>query len=102
MRPFAGPAHDQYITGEIKGTTRRGTYMEDKMYAPFFDDQGEVLQVGEKYKRVEYARALERIAEKGVDDFYQGEIGQGIIRAVQEKGGLMTMDDINGDSLAGR
>lgn len=67
------------------------------MYAPFFDEQGEVLQVGEKYKRIEYARALERIAHEGVDDFYKGELGEGIIRAVQAKGGLMTMDDINSE-----
>lgn len=74
--------------------------MEDEMYAPFFDELGEVLQVGQKYKRVEYARTLEHLAQNGVDDFYQGEIGQGIIRAVQTKGGLMTIDDLHSECLS--
>ena len=86
----------KYVSKEIKGTSRKGTYMEDKMYSPFFDDQGELLAVGQIYYRKEYAGALRMISE-GVEAMYDGELGQGIVRAVQASGGLMTMDDLRGE-----
>lgn len=70
--------------------------MEDSGYSPFFDDQGEVLQVGQTYTRPAYARALELIASEGAEVCHDGEIGRGIVNAVQKAGGLMSMEDLKG------
>lgn len=92
-------ADGKYIKAEIKGSSRKGTYMDDPMYSPFFDPDGEVLSIGTRYQRKEYARALQLIADQGVDVLYNGEIGQGIVDAVQAAGGLMTLKDLQGEAL---
>jgi gamma-glutamyltranspeptidase/glutathione hydrolase len=88
-----------YITEQLEGkTNRKGSYMEGAGYSPFFDEAGEVIELGQKVKRTAYARALRLIAEQGAKVCYEGEIAEGIVRAVQADGGLMTMDDIKGES----
>lgn len=49
---------------------------------------------GELFRNPELAETLRLIARKGIEVFYQGEIAQKIIKAVQEKGGLMTLEDL--------
>lgn len=71
--------------------------MEDSGYDPFFDEQGEVVELGTVYKRSAYARTLESIANNGTDIFYEGEIAEGIVKAVQASGGLVTMDDLKSE-----
>lgn len=67
------------------------------MYAPLFAD-GQVLEVGARYRRPEYARTLRIIAENGTEAFYEGEIAEALIRVVRERGGLMTLDDLKSRS----
>jgi gamma-glutamyltranspeptidase/glutathione hydrolase len=73
-------------------------YESDPMYHPLFKD-GKILPLGEKYYRPEYARTLELIAEKGADAFYHGEVAEGTIKVVQERGGLLSMDDLKSESI---
>lgn len=67
------------------------------MYHALFKD-GKVLPIGDKYYRPEYARTLELIAKKGSDAFYEGEVAEGLVKAVRDKGGLMTLDDLKSES----
>ncbi len=46
-----------------------------------------------KYPKL--AETLTRIANNGRDEFYRGETAQQLISSLQEKGGLMTMQDLN-------
>jgi gamma-glutamyltranspeptidase/glutathione hydrolase len=64
-------------------------------YASFFDEKGEVIPLGSNFKRPDYARTLAMIAENPTA-FYEGEIAEGIVRAVQDQEGLMTLDDLKG------
>lgn len=66
------------------------------MYQTFFAVDGEVLPPDAVLKRTIYADTLEIIAEQGPDAFYQGEIAEGIVRAVQASGGLLTLRDLKG------
>lgn len=41
-------------------------------------------------------RTLELIAEQGAEGFYQGEVAQGLLRTMEERGGLLTAEDLAG------
>jgi gamma-glutamyltranspeptidase/glutathione hydrolase len=72
----------------------------DPMFAPLFKD-GHVLPLGERYYRPEFARTLELIARKGAKAFYEGEVAEGIVKAVRGWGGLMTLDDLKSERDCG-
>jgi gamma-glutamyltranspeptidase/glutathione hydrolase len=42
------------------------------------------------------AHTLEEIAKKGRDGFYQGEIGASICRSIQQAGGVLALEDLQG------
>lgn len=57
---------------------------------------GHIIPVGENYQRLEYARTLEIIADDPMA-LYEGEIGEAIAKAIQDRGGLMTKQDLIGE-----
>ncbi len=57
---------------------------------------GEPPAVGEILKRPGLAWTLERLAEHGADDFYNGEIARRIAEAVRQAGGFITLEDLAG------
>lgn len=58
-------------------------------------DGGRALKVGETLKNPDMARTLSRMAKRGVDDFYDGEIAAEIVGDVQRHGGLLSRDDLS-------
>ncbi|MEZ6241415.1 MAG: gamma-glutamyltransferase [Phycisphaerales bacterium] len=58
-----------------------------------FLKKGEV-KVGDRIRLPEQARALELLAREGADAFYKGEIGEAIVRAVGDAGGVMRHEDL--------
>jgi gamma-glutamyltranspeptidase/glutathione hydrolase len=61
-----------------------------KAYLP----NGRVPRVGEIVPQPGMARSLKMIAEGGADVLYRGALGEEIVKAVQEAGGWLTMDDL--------
>lgn len=57
---------------------------------------GHIIPEGENYQRLEYARTLEIIGEDPMA-LYEGEIGDAIAKAIQDRGGLMTKQDLVGE-----
>lgn len=55
---------------------------------------GRAPRAGERFRNPEFARSLQTIAKEGVDAFYQGEIGEQIVRCVQEASGVLTAVDL--------
>ena len=51
---------------------------------------------GMRLKRPGLARALGLIARRGPEALYGGEIGEAIVKAVDQAGGRMTLDDLRG------
>jgi len=47
-----------------------------------------------RLKNIKLAETLERIIENGASEFYTGSTGQKIISRIQEKGGIITMEDL--------
>lgn len=46
-------------------------------------------------KRIKYAETLRKIGQSGsVDIFYNGEMGQAVVKEIQGLGGIITMRDL--------
>ncbi|MFV3368689.1 gamma-glutamyltransferase [Pseudomonas sp. NY15435] len=60
-----------------------------------FGDYFGTLSPGETFKQPELAKTLERIADKGPDDFYKGETAKLLIAQMKQDGGLITADDLS-------
>ena len=62
--------------------------------ALYLNHSGQLHGVGEKLVHAEMARTLERIASKGAQDFYTGEIAGQIINDFAQNGAFITGDDL--------
>ncbi len=64
--------------------------------APYFYPDGEPLPTGFTRTNPEYANTLKRVATEGPSAFYEGEIAEGIVAAVNagDNGGNMTLEDL--------
>lgn len=61
--------------------------------AIFFKPDGSPFEPGNQLKQPELAHSLSLIAKHGSYGFYQGETAQKISRAVQEAGGVLSVED---------
>ncbi|HCH26534.1 MULTISPECIES: gamma-glutamyltransferase [Psychrobacter] len=60
----------------------------------FFKPDGSAYQPGERLYQPELARSLKLIATQGADGFYKGETARSIVKAVNEAGGSMSLQDL--------
>ncbi|MBP2281031.1 gamma-glutamyltranspeptidase/glutathione hydrolase [Psychrobacter sp. PL19] len=60
----------------------------------FFKSDGSAYQPGERLKQPELAQSLKLIAAQGKDGFYKGETARKIVKAVNEAGGSMSLQDL--------
>jgi len=63
---------------------------EDSVYL----NDGLPRDPGEHFRNPDLARTLRLIAARGVEEFYRGEIARKIVAAVQEKKGIMSLEDL--------
>jgi gamma-glutamyltranspeptidase/glutathione hydrolase/leukotriene-C4 hydrolase len=54
----------------------------------------ELYSAGDIMKRPKLAQTLEIIATQGVDAFYQGELTDKIVKEIQDRGGIITKQDL--------
>jgi len=62
--------------------------------SPYLFD-GFPYEPGDTFQNQDLAKTLRRIASHGWQDFYNGGIAQRIVEAVQNKGGLITKEDLS-------
>jgi gamma-glutamyltranspeptidase / glutathione hydrolase len=62
--------------------------------ARFLDATGAPLPAGATLRQPELAATLRRLARAGARDFYDGEVGYAVWRAVRDAGGLLRADDL--------
>ncbi|KAL6456220.1 hypothetical protein MHYP_G00347620 [Metynnis hypsauchen] len=60
----------------------------------FRDAKGNMLKEGDKVKYEKLADTLEKIAERGAEEFYTGETARDLISDIQEAGGSLTLEDL--------
>lgn len=51
-------------------------------------------QAGENFKNPHLARTFRLLAEEGKKGFYQGRIAESIVQAVQDRGGFLSLEDL--------
>lgn len=61
----------------------------------YLHTDGTVYQIGERLIQTDYAKTLERVAENGPDEFYEGETAHKIAEDFEKNGGLITLDDLS-------
>ncbi len=49
---------------------------------------------GETFRNPELAQTLRIISQRGIQEFYKGEIAKKIVKVVREKGGIMDLEDL--------
>jgi gamma-glutamyltranspeptidase / glutathione hydrolase len=60
-----------------------------------FTKDGALLTAGMSLQMPDLANTLDYLAQKGVREFYQGEIGQQLIKDCHEQGGYLTQADLD-------
>ncbi|RCL22257.1 gamma-glutamyltransferase [Pseudomonas sp. AFG_SD02_1510_Pfu_092] len=88
------------------GYARNGFKVAEKQYqyrndaqgmfktATNFNDYFGNMKVGELFRQPEMAQTLERIADKGVSDFYQGKTADLLVAQMQADKGLISKQDL--------
>lgn len=82
---MAGAINDEYsyMAGDY---TDLGTYYTNELDLPY--------GVGDTVTNPDLANAMQLIAENGAEAFYTGEMAEAIVAAVNQYGGLMTLEDL--------
>lgn len=80
---------DQYINTEHN----LKLFKEQPETAAIFYPNCRTPRINERFIQLNIAHTLKEIAEKGRDHFYKGSLAKRIILALQEKGGLLELDD---------
>jgi gamma-glutamyltranspeptidase/glutathione hydrolase len=57
-------------------------------------NRGVPYETGEIFKNPDLARTFKLLAEKGMGEFYRGELARKIVEAVKAKGGILTLEDL--------
>jgi len=96
LEPAIGYARDGYPVTEVVAAQWQHAerlFTDDHAREAFlFDDSAPT--VGQTVRLPRLADSLERVAERGADVVYEGEIAEAIAGEVQSKGGFMTVDDL--------
>jgi gamma-glutamyltranspeptidase / glutathione hydrolase len=96
IAPAIKLAHDGFpvsdtLAKSLKSEKSLATDPESKR---IFLRDGNFYQPGETFKQPELAATLERIAQRGIAGFYEGETAEKLAAAMAAHGGLVTSDDL--------
>ena len=87
-----------YAKSGFKVASKQYQYREDALGlfkdSTNFNDYFGSMKVGETFKQPELAQTLERIADKGVSEFYQGKTADLLVAQMQADKGLISKDDL--------
>jgi gamma-glutamyltranspeptidase / glutathione hydrolase len=85
----------EYMQGFIEGGDGLGMlgYSEASRRIYLHSD-GRVYEIGETLVQKDHARTLQRIADEGPDEFYEGETAREIAADFQQNGGLLDLRDL--------
>lgn len=59
-------------------------------------NDGFPFEPGDTFRNVQLADTFRLIASKGIEEFYEGQLAEKIVTAVQEHGGIITLEDLAG------
>ena len=87
-----------YAKNGFKIAAKQYQYREDALGlfkdSTNFNDYFGTMKVGQTFRQPELAQTLERIADKGVSEFYQGKTADLLVAQMQADKGLISKDDL--------
>ncbi len=88
--------HAFWTRGPVAGRIARirGLTEDPATRAIYIKPDGQPHGVGDILRNPDMARTYRRIAERGVEEFYSGEIARRIAEDMAENGGLITLQDL--------
>ena len=95
LTPAIGYAKRGFIVAQEQYQYREdalGLFKSSTNFPQYFGS----MKVGERFPQPELAQTLERIADKGVNEFYQGKTAQLLVAQMQQDKGLITAADLKG------
>lgn len=97
MQPAIRLAQNGFEVSHITSRDIKDAYRQISRFpateAIYLDEDGGPWEAGSILKNPDLARSLELIAAQGEEVFYQGEIAEKIVAAVQAEGGYLSMAD---------
>ncbi|XP_030530027.1 glutathione hydrolase 3 [Rhodamnia argentea] len=81
-----------YLAHNIESSAKM--ILNDPGLRRVFAPGGKLLRAGDTCYNVELGQSLEAIAEQGPQAFYNGSIGEKLVKDVREAGGILTMEDL--------
>ena len=99
VEPALRIARDGYTITELQHRLLTSEIEKFKMVKSlsglrYFYNKGEPYKIGDLFKQPDLASLLEKIGEKGVEEFYTGTIAKRIDADMRENGGLLREDDL--------
>ena len=99
MEPAINAAEEGYPVSELQHGLQKNEIpnflkVYSKSGAHYFLNNGKAYQAGEIFRQPDLARMLKRLADEGVEDFYNGKIARMIDADMRENGGLLRYDDL--------
>ena len=65
-----------------------------EMQKVYWDENGLPYEAGDVITNPDLAKTLQKIADKGADGFYKGEVAQAVVDTLAKYDGVMTMEDL--------
>ena len=62
--------------------------------AKIYLDDGLPYEIGDSFQNLDYANTLAKVGIYGEDAIYKGEIAEAIVKEVQKRGGILSMEDL--------
>jgi gamma-glutamyltranspeptidase/glutathione hydrolase len=94
IQPAISYAQNGFTVAELQYQYREdalGLFKNSTNFSTYFG----AMKMGETFKQPQMAKTLQRIAEKGVDDFYKGHTAQLLVAQMKADGGLITQEDLS-------
>ncbi|KAG4416524.1 hypothetical protein IFR04_010318 [Cadophora malorum] len=92
---YGFPVTEDLVRYMYEATKDGNTFLtDDPQWAMDFAPNGTLLGLGETLTRKRYANTLEAVAKHGAKAFYEGDIAQYTINALQAANGTMTLEDL--------
>ena len=104
LEPAIRHAREGFPVGHayVRGVDFSQDKLREHGAAEIFMDDGEVPEEGWILEQPELARTLERLAEGGHEAFYDSELTEAMVSAVQEAGGIWEREDFADYTIAER
>ncbi|XP_030500009.2 glutathione hydrolase 1 isoform X1 [Cannabis sativa] len=79
---------------EMQLIASKSDIFEDKGLQSVFTSNGNLLKAGDICRNKKLAQTLRKIADFGIEAFYNGSIGLNLVRDIQKAGGIVKMKDL--------